>query len=801
MQNKRIPIALFASLFLFSNLLVGQVSFSPDFTFSNETGQLLNNPNFKSRLVVAVADINNDQLDDIIRLSGGNFLEIQLQDNGRPFKPFYRFAPSDEEQFNICLADVDRNGWNDVLLGDVTDGMKLLQFDQAGQAPVWSDLEDAIFYVQGANFADINADGWIDAFVCNDLGPSRIWMNDGAGNLRPDPSVINLNLYSPEEMNAGNYSSIWTDFDNDNDLDLYISKCFATAVTMTDTRRVNQLFVNNGPDGFEEKAAEYGLADGLQSWTSDFQDIDNDGDLDCIVVNHYSLCKLYENDGTGHYSDITSSSDLNATGNYLQVAMRDFDNDGFVDILLAGVAGYEFYYNQGNGKFNKVQDLFKDFVMGTFAVGDLNHDGFPDVYSGSADSINSDVLWINQGEDENHYLTVSLEGVQSNTNAIGARLELYGPWGVQIREVRSGESYGIMHSLTQTFGLGQELEVDKLIIRWPSGLVDSYENLDIDQHVHAVEGQCLYPNKNIKADGPLVFCRDEQVVLKAPKGNQYQWSNGKNSQEITVESSGLYAVTITNVHGCTTISNHIEVLVDPDETPSIEVEGDTVFCRGTTAAMLTAVGADNFQWSTGQTGEFILVLNSGEYTVTTMGLCREFTSAPVRIHALNSPPKPIGIGDTIATSGMVTLTTSALNPYWYNEGGALVGTGSPLELFVSETTSFWLEDVEELANVRCASLQTEVIAFVDPLLDIRPIEESGIRIHPNPFADYFFVDLSTSNEQIQYMEMTDLQGRVIKKYANPSGLFEVQLQDLPAGLYLFRLFSETSIYATKLLKN
>ena len=101
MQNKRISIALFASLFLLSNILTGQVSFSPDFTFSNETGQLLNNPNFKSRLVVAVADLNNDQLDDIIRLSGGNFLEIQLQDNGRPFSPFYRFAPSDEEQFNI----------------------------------------------------------------------------------------------------------------------------------------------------------------------------------------------------------------------------------------------------------------------------------------------------------------------------------------------------------------------------------------------------------------------------------------------------------------------------------------------------------------------------------------------------------------------------------------------------------------------------------------------------------------------------------------------------------------------------
>ena len=801
MQNKRIHIALFVSLFLFSNLLLGQLSFSPDFTFSNETNELLSNPNFKSRLVVAVADLNNDQLDDIIRLSGGNFLEIQLQDNGRPFAPFYRFAPSDEEQFNICLADVDRNGWNDILLGDKLDGMKLLQFDQAGQTPIFSDLDDAIFYVQGANFADINGDGWIDAFVCNDLGPSRIWMNDGTGQLRPDPSVINLNLFSPEEMNAGNYSSIWTDFDNDNDLDLYISKCFSSATSMDDTRRVNQLFVNNGQNEFEEKAAEYGLADGLQSWTSDFQDIDNDGDLDCIVVNHYSECKLYENDGTGHYTDITASSDLDATRNYLQVAMRDFDNDGLVDVLLAGANGYEFYYNQGNNKFKKVNDLFKDFVMGTFAIGDLNHDGFPDVYSGSADSINSDVLWINEREDKNHFLCISLKGVESNINAIGTRLELYGSWGVQIREVRSGESYGIMNSLTQIFGIGTEEKIDSLVVRWPSGQVDYYDDLAIDQHVHVVEGECLYANRNIKAMGPLTFCKGEQVILEAPKGSQFKWSNGQESSDITVSSSGIYSVTVTNKYGCTTTSNEIEVIVDPDETPIIKVDGDTIFCRGSTFATLTVIGADIFEWSTGQTGAFILARNTGEYTVTSMGLCREFTSDPVHIYALNHPLEPVAISDTIATAGWVTLTASGLNQYWYDDNGTLLGTGSELTIWISETSTFWVEDVEEQAGIRCPSPRTEVIALVDPVLNtVLPIEEAGISIFPNPFSNELFIDLRLSDEQIQLIEVIDLQGQVLTRYTEPHGLFIANLQEMPNGLYTFRLFGETGVYLARQLK-
>ena len=59
---------------------------------------------------------------------------------------------------------------------------------------------------------------------------------------------------------------------------------------------------------------------------------------------------------------------------------------------------------------------------------------------------------------------------------MGARLELYGPWGLQIREVRSGESYGMMNSFTQHFGLGTATQIDSLVIRWPSGQVETVTN-------------------------------------------------------------------------------------------------------------------------------------------------------------------------------------------------------------------------------------------------------------------------------------------------------------------------------------
>ena len=95
---------------------------------------------------------------------------------------------------------------------------------------------------------------------------------------------------------------------------------------------------------FTEEAAERGLVFYEQSWTVDFADIDNDGDFDCLVTNHSTSLYMIENDGEGHFTNITDAAGLGVDGFFLQAKMEDFDNDGYVDLVYSG--GTHRYYQE-----------------------------------------------------------------------------------------------------------------------------------------------------------------------------------------------------------------------------------------------------------------------------------------------------------------------------------------------------------------------------------------------------------------------------------------------------------------------
>lgn len=452
-----------------------------------------------------VVDVNGDGLDDIVALDEGDNLVIYFQEeNGN--MTLWNYGPISSDggwggwAWGLCMADIDKNGLCDVLAGGSYDGIKIGLVNETSDDITITEAPGYDIFLQGVNFFDINNDGHIDVFACHDDGPSKILLNDGMGALTYDEAtntaLLHTAIMGEGEDGSGNYGTTWSDVNGDNHGDLYIAKCRQGVVSSEDPRRINQLWIYDpATNSYFEDAEARGVAIGAQSWAAELGDIDNDGDMDMFVGNHDLGCQILLNDGTGHFEDITVNTGMNLQTfpfAVIECIFRDFDNDGWIDLLVSGGNQYVMAYNNGDNTFDFVSDNI-DYPLNSFAVGDLNTDGFVDIYgvaggygAWGADDI-ADGIMMNDGN-ANHYLMVDLEGVESNLDGIGAKIVIETAAGTQVREIRSGESYGIMNSMIAHFGLGSETEAESITVYWPSGIIDDIANVDADQTVGIQEG-------------------------------------------------------------------------------------------------------------------------------------------------------------------------------------------------------------------------------------------------------------------------------------------------------------------------
>jgi len=467
-------ILLFSIALLSGATLFAQVSF----TLHNELIQ-----DYPGTQSISV-DMNGDYLDDFVRVSSTGIGIDYQQEDGTFISVFFNMTITNPPNWSVAAGDIDENGYTDLVLGN-GQRVSFLFANDSGTGYSEQTHPEYIFS-QRSNLVDIDNDGDLDAFVCHDIDESHPYRNDGNQNMVMDQTLIQtLDL-------AGNYASLWVDYDNDGDTDMYLTKC-RQGSSDGDPERTNAMYRNNGDGTYTEVADSINMADNAQSWTTIFQDFDNDGDFDAFCVNHDFENRFYENDGTGVYTDIIGSTgidpvDLGAWENQ----GADFNNDGFVDIFSE--LSKELYINNGDMTFTGM-----DLPFDEGAIGDFNNDGHLDVaHNGN--------LWLNDGN-SNRWIKIGLEGVESNSNGVGARITIYGDWGIQIREVRSGVGFSHMSSLIAHFGIGINSEVDKIIIEWPSGIVDVIEDPTINsQHIYVegenqlavtdfeINGISLYPN-------------------------------------------------------------------------------------------------------------------------------------------------------------------------------------------------------------------------------------------------------------------------------------------------------------------
>ena len=237
---------------------------------------------------------------------------------------------------------------------------------------------------------------------------------------------------------------------------------------------------------------------------TDFGDYDRDGDLDIVVCNfQWESCRLFQNRGNGIFQDETFAAGLGEKTLAVLTFGTDFfdyDNDGFLDIYLANghvdptvnqfdkAATYaqqdQLFHNRGDGTFTDVSQQagpgLKPVMVGRgSATADYDNDGDLDLFVSNSNQ--RGLLLRNDGGNRQHWISIDTRGTVSNQDGIGARVAVTVGDLVQMEEVRSGSSYLSQNDLRLHFGLGAHDVVDRIEVRWPSGIVQTLEQVPADQ--------------------------------------------------------------------------------------------------------------------------------------------------------------------------------------------------------------------------------------------------------------------------------------------------------------------------------
>jgi len=309
-------------------------------------------------------------------------------------------------------------------------------------------VKDPGYYGFGVVFTDLTDDGWPDIYVANDSVPNLLYRNRGNGTFVEEGVISGAALSSDGRSQAGMGVDA-ADYNGDGLPDLIVTNF---------SHDYNTLY-ENGPAGvFTDRSYATGVASTAGpylGWGVKFVDIDNDGRLDIFVANghvypevdkhglgtrYLQRKQLFVNEGTRfRHASGEIGGGLAVEKSSRGAAFGDYDNDGDIDALV------------------------------------INMNDRP-------------TLLRNDTAPGNHWITVRLVGTKSNRDGIGAKISVEAGARKQTAFVRGDGSY-LSHSDTRAhFGLADATRVNRIEIRWPSGVVDTASGLTADRFYVAREG-------------------------------------------------------------------------------------------------------------------------------------------------------------------------------------------------------------------------------------------------------------------------------------------------------------------------
>lgn len=443
----------------------------------------------------------------------------------------------------VCVGDVDNDGHDDlfvtyygpnVLYHNRGDGSFVDVTEKSGL------MQKVTRWNTGCSFLDYDKDGHLDLFVANYVdfnlkksmsksdqkciwkgipvycgpqglptGANILYHNNGDGTFTDVSTQSGITQPSP----VYGLGSLVSDYDNDGWPDIYVA-CDSTA---------NVLYHNDGNGKFTDKALLTGTAynkDGKEQGGMGLSagDYDGDGSLDILKTNFDGdTPTLYHNNGDGTFFDVTLAAGLGLYTYYVGwgAAFLDIDHDGWKDIFMVNGHTYpevdqqnlnrsyrqsrQIYYNSRNGTFadismNAGAGITDRRVSRGAALGDIDNDGSLEIVINNMNDTPS--LLKNLGQKGN-WILLKLLGTKSNRDAIGTRATVITGTHKQVDEVRSGGSYLSQNDFRLHFGLGEAAKVDRIEVRWPSGLREYFADIKANQVFVMEEG------KGIKASASV----------------------------------------------------------------------------------------------------------------------------------------------------------------------------------------------------------------------------------------------------------------------------------------------------------
>lgn len=496
---------------------------------------------------VALFDCNNDGRLDIAvvrdssierNLAGGDLMVTLYQQDGK----------GDKIHFTDVTASsgMKTKGWaTGLAVADFdNDGLPDLYVTGYGQNVLYRNLGNCKFedvtakagvagggFSVGAAWADYDRDGNVDLFVARYVSTDvhhlpdprtrrykdvlvelpdgmpgdtdLLYRNRGDGTFEEVSAKAGVS--NPQHLHG--MGVVWGDYDADGWPDLFV----------TNDGAYNYLFHNLRNGNFEEIGLSSGTASGTDgqvygNMAADFGDFDRDGKLDLFVTRYgRQPASLLHNQGQDDFLDIADKTGL-AAKTFWPVkwgtGFADFDNDGWPDILVAcgnfsslldGLPDeppynepLQLFRNEQGQSFDEIADQSGlnsgplQSRRGT-AFGDINNDGNIDAVVFNVAGPPS--LFLNETRNHNHRILLRLIGVKSNKMAIGARVTVTTAEMTQVDEVRGGESYLSSNDTRLHFGLGKNTSIKNIEVRWPSGLVQNFPNVNSDNIYEITEGQ------------------------------------------------------------------------------------------------------------------------------------------------------------------------------------------------------------------------------------------------------------------------------------------------------------------------